>query len=617
MPLFSRWPKREIAADTGANSPERLPLAQHSDILLPPLAYTRTDYTALGAFCMQIPVGVIADRYYSRDSPQLKAGLERYLVAMRDDLIDRAILNAPMLASDLDSARREGRIAAGTLERLIQVAAAPAASPQPHDPIAMWLRPRTTAALKAENLVTLADLTALMRRRGPGWWRGVARVGIQRAQTLAQWVRKHEATLGAIYSGTYTPATEVQELIGTNPADYLVPLAHAKVPDALNGSAGVNRDLRFCYIAANDDLEAIRLYLARFSDKPHTLRSYTKELERFLYWCVLEAGKPLSSVLVTDCEKYKEFLRNPSARFVGERAPRTSTRWRPFSREPLSPASQLHAVVVVRTAFAYLVAVRYLAGNPWLAVKDPNVLERVHELQIEKALSRDLWDEVIDRLTLRCRRPENSQDRIALAMMLLLGDSGMRREEVAGAVRCALKPNKWAYDAGQLTVIGKRNKERIVPVSPRTLEALRAHWVDRGIDFDVTDDPRPLLGPLIIPAHAAALERHARSDAAGYTGDALYRLFQATLKRLRLDPDAAASFSGEQFNELATASPHALRHTWGTLAVEDGMPLDVAQAILGHQSSSTTAIYIQAKTKRILEEGARYFSKRRDKNEPT
>lgn len=79
----------------------------------------------------------------------------------------------------------------------------------------------------------------------------------------------------------------------------------------------------------------------------------------------------------------------------------------------------------------------------------------------------------------------------------------------------------------------------------------------------MTDDPRPLLGPLVIPAHEAALECHAAPNAAGYTGDALYRLFKATLKRLRLDPDAPAGFTSEQLNQLATASPHALRHTWG------------------------------------------------------
>lgn len=585
-------------------------MAQHSDIILPTLAYTRADYTALRAFCMKIPLDVIADRYYSHDSPQLESGLERYLIAMRDALIERASVNNPLLAENLKSARRNGHITARTLLLLIQIAEAPAATPQPSDAIAMWMRPRTTAALKAEQLVTLADLTALLRRRGPGWWRGVARVGIHRAQAIAHWLRRHEATLGSIYTGNYVPVPARLELIGTDSNAYLVPLKHARAPEALDGASGINRDLRFNYIGASNDLEAIRAYLDRFNDKPHTLRSYTKELERFLYWCVLEIKKPLSSLLVTDCEAYKEFLKQPSAGFVGDRAPRSSTRWRPFSRTPLSAASQLHAIIVIRSAFAYLVAVRYLAGNPWLVVKDPNVTKRVHEMQIDKALSRELWDTVIDRLSQRCSVAEHGQDRIALAMMLLLGDSGLRREEAAGALRSALKPNKWAYDAGQLTIIGKRNKERIVPVSPRTLVALRAHWQDRGLDFDASDAPYPLLAPLVIPQHADAIKRHATAHTAGYTGDALYRLFQATLKRLQLDPAAPAGFTSAQFNALATASPHALRHTWGTLAVEDGMPLDVAQAIMGHQSPSTTAIYVQAKTRRILEEGARYFAKR-------
>jgi hypothetical protein len=66
-------------------------MAQNSDIILPILTYTCTDYTALRAFCMKIPLDVIADHYYSHDSPQLASGLERYLLTMRDQLIERAI----------------------------------------------------------------------------------------------------------------------------------------------------------------------------------------------------------------------------------------------------------------------------------------------------------------------------------------------------------------------------------------------------------------------------------------------------------------------------------------------------------------------------------------------
>lgn len=49
--------------------------------------------------------------------------------------------------------------------------------------------------------------------------------------------------------------------------------------------------------------------------------------------------------------------------------------------------------------------------------------------------------------------------------------------------------------------------------------------------------------------------------------------------------------------QLAATSPHAFRHTFGTLAVENDMPIVVAQEILGHASPSTTSIYVKAKEK--------------------
>jgi hypothetical protein len=189
-----------------------------------------------------------------------------------------------------------------------------------------------TAALKAEQLVTLGDLRAFMLRRGPSWWRGVPRVGIHRAEAIANWMRKHEASLGSIYTGNYVPSPTQLELPALARTSTWCRLSTPKRPIGSMVRPVSTVSIRFNFISAQNDLEAIRAYLDRFSDKPHTLRSYTKELERFLYWCVLEANKPLSSVLVTDCEAYKAFLKRPSARFVGDRAPRSSTRWRPSAR---------------------------------------------------------------------------------------------------------------------------------------------------------------------------------------------------------------------------------------------------------------------------------------------
>ena len=72
------------------------------------------------------------------------------------------------------------------------------------------------------------------------------------------------------------------------------------------------------------------------------------------------------------------------------------------------------------------------------------------------------------------------------AALLLMGDSGLRREEAAEAQRGKLRVSIYGTlerPVWELTVIGKRNKERTGPVSVATLEALKARWADRGRDF--------------------------------------------------------------------------------------------------------------------------------------
>ncbi|WP_350029626.1 hypothetical protein [Caballeronia sp. ATUFL_M1_KS5A] len=153
------------------------------------------------------------------------------------------------------------------------------------------------------------------------------------------------------------------------------------MPHALSGAQGENRSTAFCYVQANHDLDAVRAYLNRFRDQPKTLRAYTKELERFLLWTVVLRGRALSDLRVDDCEAYKDFLKSPDPRFVGERFARHSPRWRPFAatadgKASLSADSKRYTVRVLRTAFAWWVDVRYLAGNPWKAVNDPLVIKR-------------------------------------------------------------------------------------------------------------------------------------------------------------------------------------------------------------------------------------------------
>lgn len=586
-------------------------MAQNTNIVLPAIGYTRTDYTAMRAFCLRIPLPRIAELYYSDDSPQVEQGLERFLIKMRTDLIERAIEHNPVFAEILKDARKSGVITPRTLDILVQAADLPAPLPAREQPLGQWFRPRLVRAMRQEGIATLADLVELINRRGPGWWRSVPRIGAGRARVVQHWLRERAGRLGEL-----TPEARPPAPAGVVPPldpDFamVAPLGTFSLPAALDGSAGVNRSASFCFITARDDLAAIDCYLARYADQAHTLRAYRRELERCVLWCALVARKPLSSMLVDDCQAYMAFLRAPSASFCGPRAPRGSNRWRPFALTPMSAQSQKQAVLILRAAFDYLVRARYLGGNPWTVVNDPPVVTEDNPIQIDRALSAEAWEALIETLERRAAVREHSQDRVALATLLLLGDSGLRRAEAAAALRAALVPSRDAPGVWMLRVLGKRRKRRLVPVSARTVEALRAHWRDRVLDFEHPVAEQALLAPVVIPATFAAQARHADGRVFGYTAGALYDVVLGALRRAHQDLcsyDASGPVLGaEDLARILEATPHAFRHTFGTLAVEGDVPLFVVQEILGHASASTTALYVRAKEKRIAEAAAKLY----------
>ncbi|WP_309965738.1 tyrosine-type recombinase/integrase [Caballeronia sp. LZ001] len=163
-----------------------------------------------------------------------------------------------------------------------------------------------------------------------------------------------------------------------------------------------------------------------------------------------------------------------------------------------------------------------------------------------------------------------------------------------------------------LTIVGKRRKQRTVPVSGATLDALRAHWADRDRDFN-GQAQGPLIAPVWIPETNAAQSRHTTDDRdVAYTPDALGRLVRMAVRRLvvelRADPTGLSEISTEDLVQLVNTSAHAFRHTFGTRAVARDMPTDVVQSILGHASLQTTSIYVKAEKRRMLEAAARYYA---------
>ncbi|CAL8480928.1 protein of unknown function (plasmid) [Caballeronia sp. S22] len=278
---------------------------------------------------------------------------------------------------------------------------------------------------------------------------------------------------------------------------------------------------------------------------------------------------------------------------------------------------------------------------------EPATVTRELSVQVHRALSAKLWAQVRRALDARCDGfgigdphddDEARQWRAARAAILLMGDSGLRRAEAALARREDLRlaettddrrasrstssestrqkvtpsppePGRGNSVVWMLSIIGKRRKQRTVPVSGATIAALRAHWKDRNRDFDAPRAQGPLIAPQWIPGTRSALERHDADAAdAPYTVDALGRLVRTAVQRLTRETAALAELSTDELVQLANTSAHAFRHTFGTRAVAREMPTDVVQAILGHASLQTTSIYVRAERRRMLEAAARYYA---------
>ena len=598
-------------------------MSQNLNAVFDSLNYSRLDFTALRAHLLRIPTAQIADLYYSPDSPQLAYGLERFLKEMRNELLERSVITHPSFYQTLSRAGFGGKYLNDALRQIQILSTSKAGKPRFEDPIAQWFRPKTAALLFTQHIKTLGDLVDMINLRGYGWHKPIPKLGGKRAKVVLDWLRNQ----GFPFSEEVQAPSAIAKVSFFNEISpqnrVLAPLENITLPCPYDGATGENRAIAKPYIEADNDLEAVKAYLLRHKGNPKTLRSYKKELERFLLWSVIVRGKALSSLLVDDCEAYKDFLKAPSPEFSGKVMPRFSKAWKPFTPSSLSAKSQKYAMLIIKMAFDWLVKVRYLAGNPWEAVKYPETEQAEHLMQIEKALSSDVWERLIEAIDVDCAVKEASQMRIARAAILLMGDSGLRREEVAGAEMMIFNPSNFAK-IHELRVLGKRKKWRTVPVSPRTAIALETHFKDRKAIWkfmekdecgnEKVNEERAMSGPLLCPLRLPPTKRTANkhSDDAEklrqpYTANGIYALVDRTIKTLLKRKNY---WTDEEKTALTSLSAHDFRHTCATLGVASGMPIDVMQSILGHASMTTTSIYVQSKKQRTMQEAAKYFSGR-------
>ena len=186
-----------------------------------------------------------------------------------------------------------------------------------------------------------------------------------------------------------------------------------------------------------------------------------------------------------------------------------------------------------------------------------------------KPLPQFLREKEMDNLLDVIEWGDDYKDVRARTILLLFYEAGLRRAELTG-----LNDADVDFEAGQLKVTGKRNKQRIIPFGEELSQVLSRYMAVR--DEQVV---RKTEGALFLNDKGERM-----------TGDQVYVIVHRYLSAV---------------TSLKKRSPHVLRHTFATAMLNNGAGLETIKKLLGHESVSTTEIYAHTtfeQLKRIYKE---------------
>ena len=551
--------------------------------------------------------------------------------------------------------RRRARLITRQLDALRWLETLVAQPPKAGDAVAAWLNPALAGHLEAAGIFTLDQLVERINGVGRRWCAGIKAIGEGKAQRIVAWLRQHEQgmelRLGRHVAIPRSQLYEHELRDVVVPATDIRPLEKLIVPAELDGSCGLyRRPSAQCLLQVSTDYQAVLAWLrskngltpaqkaqleARRRQRQisgesgveqgldwlqalsNTQRAYRKEAERFLLWAITHRGKALSSMSTEDCARYRDFLADPQprSRWCGDRArERWSPLWRPFEG-PLSASAQRYAVTVLKNLGGFLVDQNYLMGNPWSAVSAPPAAGP--KVNAARSFSLAQWGFIEVQLKVL---PETSANQRLTFGLHLLYATGLRLSEVVAATVDDLQWVECPADAADdepvagwvLRVIGKRQKERDVPVPADVVGELRGYLASRRLDAN----PQNIgtRGAFLLGRASDAAER-APGLNAGKTPDPLQGIAATTFyDQIKAFFAGCASVlrgqgDGEGAERFARASTHWMRHSHASHAIASGMPVEIAQQNLGHASLATTTVYVTTGQRRRMKAAKAYWNR--------
>lgn len=343
-----------------------------------------------------------------------------------------------------------------------------------------------------------------------------------------------------------------------------------------------NKAIGESLIDAKNDSQAISAFLSEFHDSPLTLRSYAKEIERLLLWCIHVAKVNISSLRRNHLLEYQEFLKNPQPQksWCGPKVTRqladgiANPNWRPFSKG-LAATTLNKTITILDSFFNYLVQTNYLTGNPLAVDKRRKKRNKGKPQIIDRYLELDEIHVVLDALA--TYPSENNKDQFqvirARYIILLLFYTGLRISEAAQHCmgNFLQREGNWF-----LRVTGKGKKVREIPIPDALLTALADFRKSVGLP---SSEPKFREQTPLIP-----MENLKQNISTRRINQILRWAFNLAATYFEMDQPRKAS-------KLRSASAHWLRHSYVTYLLDSGVSLKVAQENAGHSDIGTTMHY--------------------------
>lgn len=226
-----------------------------------------------------------------------------------------------------------------------------------------------------------------------------------------------------------------------------------------------------------------------------------------------------------------------------------------LKEEEKSERTLQRKISAAKSLFKYLLRLGLVTQNPTRQISIPKAPKRLPVF---------LEEQQTEQITTTLTYPEGFEGDTERLIVELLYQTGMRRGELTG-----LKESDIEFSRKQIRVLGKRNKERMIPVGADLLIDLRQYM----------DEKRKIFNQ---PTSVLLCLKSGKPVYAQY----VYRIVQKHLKTI---------------TTLTKKSPHVLRHTFATQLSNNGAELNAVKELLGHSSLAATQIYTHNNIDRLKE----------------